>query len=218
MNRPFVKDKINPFFPLIGFLLLVFFSFPSKVIPSEKNLPLTNENFLRKTINTVLENYLKDAPFTTESIWIKQEDENPFSWIVEEEIISYLQERGPVGIGGDSMVTEKDLILSFRVIELNLEYPEVKRKGFLGKGWVVREAQVFLSFKLSNHRGEVLWSKKGGKRNSDLIEMGQLTELNNQLYSLLSPEVPESSWSKYVEPAVVTVVVGALVYLFFANR
>lgn len=218
MNKPFIKDKTNSFFLLIGFLFLVFFSFPLKVISSEKNLPLTNENFLRKTIDSVLEECLKDAPLGTKSVWIKQEGENPFFWIVEEEIVSYLQKRGPVGIDGDNIIEKEGLILGFRVIKLNLEYPEIKRKKFLGKSWVVREGQVFLSFKLSDHRGEVLWSKRGERKESDLVEMRQLTELNNKLYPFLSPEVPESNWGKYLEPAVVTVAVGALVYLFFANR
>lgn len=202
----------------IGILscVFIFSSFDSRA--QEQALPLTNENLLRETIARVLEDCLKDAPFDSKLIWIKEEGENPSAWIVEEELISYLQKRGPVGLEKEEGIEENDLVLSFRVIRLSLEYPEVKSKKLLGKSWVKRESQVLLSFNLCDSQGRVLWSKRGEKKKSDLVRMDELTDLNNKQYPYLSPEVPESSWGRYIEPAVVTVVVGALVYLFFANR
>jgi len=217
MSKLLSKGKRTGFFLSLEILFLIFVLLSSKCLASENSLPLTNESFLRQTINKVLEDCLKEAPLDSKLVWLKQEDEDPSGWIVEEEIVSYLRKKGEVGIGKEK-IKEEDLSLSFRVIKLSLEYPEIKRKKFLGKSWVRREAQILLSFKLSDHQGEVLWSKKGEGKDSDLVKMDQIAALNNKHYTFLSPEVPESSWGKLVEPAVVTAVVGALVYLFFANR
>ena len=217
MDKRFLKNQIAKFlFRLLIIANLIALSFCLS-IAQEKDKPITNENFLRRSVDRVLEDCLKEAPVGSKTVWVTQEDENPCSWLVEEEIVSYLQKRGAVGIEPANM-REGDLVLSFRIIKLNLEYPEVKSKKFLGKSWVRREAQVFLSFKLTDYRGEVLWSKRGEEVNSDLIERGLLVDLNNKSYPFLSPEVPESRWGQYIEPVAVTIVVGALVYLFFANR
>jgi len=227
MNEPVLRSKKIAFFLLTGrnafinwmkILFLVFILFTSESLALEKSLPLTNENFLRKTISEVLEDCLKEAPFDSKLVWIKDEEENPSAWIVKEEMVLYLQRRGPVGLVKKEEIGKPDLLLNFRVIKLNLEYPEVKRRKLLGKSWVRREAQVALSFNLSDFEGKVLWSKRGERKNSDLVKVDELMLLNNKQYPFLSPEVPESSWGKYVEPAVVTVVIGALIYLFFANR
>lgn len=217
MSKLISKGKRIGFFLWIEITFLIFLSLSSRCLASENSLPLTNEGFLRQTINRVLEDCLKEAPLDSKLVWLKQEDEKTSGWIVEEEIVSYLGKKGEVGIGKEK-IKEGDLSLSFRIIKLSLEYPEVKRKKFLGRSWVRREVQVLLSFILSDNLGEVLWSKKGEGKDSDLVKMDQLEALNNKHYTFLSPEVPESSWGKLVEPAVVTAVVGALVYLFFANR
>ena len=199
-------------------LFWIFTLLPFESRAQEQALPLTNENLLRETIVGVLEGCLKYAPFDSKLVWIKEEGENPSAWIVEEEIVSYLQKRGPVGLEREERIKEDDLVLGFRIIRLSLEYPEVKTKKLLGKSWVKRESEVALSFNLCDSQGRVLWSKRGEGENSDLVRIDELTDLNNKQYPYLSPEIPESSWGKYIEPAVVTVVVGALVYLFFANR
>ncbi len=207
-------------FKKIAFNLLLLSSIlsSSAILAQEKVIPLTNENFLRKTINDVLQNCLTEAPFDSQLVWIEEEEGNPSAWIVKEEVVSFLQKRGPVGMIKRDEIGKSFLTLSFRIIKLNLEYPEIKRKNLFGKSWVRREAQVALSFNLSDSEGKVRWSKRGEKESSDLLKKEEIFSLNNKQYSFLSPEIPEGSWGSLVEPAVVTVVVGALIYLFFANR
>jgi hypothetical protein len=217
MRKLFPKNKEI----IISLWIGIFLSglvFSSMSLAQEKGLPLTNESLLRQTIREVLENCLKEAPFDSKLVWIKEEGENLSAWIVKEELVSYLQKRGPVGFWEKERNEEDALVLNFRVIKLSLEYPEVKTKKLLGRSWVKRESQVALSFNLSDSLGKVLWNKRGESENSDLVRIDELTDLNNKQYPYFSPEVPESSWGKYLEPALVTVAVGALVYLFFANR
>ncbi|MCJ7497877.1 MAG: hypothetical protein MUO78_07055 [candidate division Zixibacteria bacterium] len=198
--------------------LLISILFPSVILAQEKVIPLTNENFLRKTINDVLQDCLTEAPFDSQLVWIEEEEGNPSAWIVKEEVVSFLKKRGPVGMTKRDEREKSFLTLSFRIIKLSLEYPEIKRKNLFGKSRVRREAQVALSFNLNDSEGRVLWSKRGERGSSDLLKKEEIFSLNNKQYSFLSPQIPEGSWGRLVEPAVVTVVAGALIYLFFANR
>jgi len=210
------KSKRTSFWIKVFFLVSIFFS--SKSLAQERIVPLTNEIFLRQTIKDVLEDCLKDAPVDSQMVWVKEEGENQSAWIVKEEIVSFLSKRGPVGAGEKEGQESSSPVLSYRIIKLNLEYPEIKRKKLFGKSWIARESQIAISFSLSDPDGKILWSKRGERKNSDLLRKEELLSLNNRQYPFLCPEVPESTWGRYVEPAVVTVVVGGLIYLFFANR
>jgi len=199
-------------------LLLALILSSSRSFAQEKIVSLSNEAFLRQTIKDVLEDCLKDAPLDSQMVWVREEGENPSAWIVREEIISFLSRRGPVGIKKEEDQESSSPVLSYRIIKLNLEYPEIKKKKLFGKGWIKRESDVAISFNLSAADGKILWDKRGERKNSDLLKREELASLNNRQYPFLCPEVPQSSWGKYLEPAAVTVVVGGLIYLFFANR
>ncbi len=192
--------------------------FSSGSFAQEKGIPTTNESFLRQTINDVLDDCLKEAAIDSQMVWVKEEGENESAWIVKEEIVSFLSKRGPVGMGENAGGKNSSLVLSYRIIKLNLEYPGIERKKLFGKSWIKRESQVAISFSLTDPDGRILWSKRGERKNSDLLGKEQLASLNNRQYPFLCPEVPQSTWGNYLEPAVVTVVVGGLIYLFFANR
>ena len=209
-------SKRSSFWIKVIFSVSILFS--SKSFAQEKVAPLTNEAFLRQTIKEVLEDCLKDAPIDSQMVWVNEEGENQSAWIVREEMVSFLSKRGPVGAGKKEGQESSSPVLSYRIIKLNLEYPEIKRKKLFGKSWIKRESQVALSFNLSDPDGKILWSKRGERKNSDLLRKEELLSLNNRQYPFLCPEVPESAWGRYLEPAVVTVVVGGLIYLFFANR
>jgi len=209
-------SKRSSFWIKVIFSVSILFS--SKSFAQAKVAPLTNEAFLRQTIKEVLEDCLKDAPIDSQMVWVNEEGENQSAWIVREEMVSFLSKRGPVGAGKKEGQESSSPVLAYRVIKLNLEYPEIKRKKLFGKSWIKRESQVALSFNLSDPDGKILWSKRGERKNSDLLRKEELLSLNNRQYPFLCPEVPESAWGRYLEPAVVTVVVGGLIYLFFANR
>ena len=209
------KSIRTSFWIKVFFLVSIFFS--SNSLAQEKIVPLTNEAFLRQTIKDVLEDCLKDAPIDSQMVWVKEEGENQSAWIVNEEIVSFLSKRGPVGVGKKEGQESSSPVLSYRIIKLSLEYPEINRKLF-GKSWTTRESQVAISFSLSDPDGKILWSKRGERKNSDLLRKEELLSLNNRQYPFLCPEIPQSTWGKYVEPAAVTVIVGGLIYLFFANR
>lgn len=199
-------------------LFSAFILFSSESFAQEKIVSVSNEAFLRQTIKDVLEDCLKDAPLDSQMVWVGEEGENPSAWIVREEVVSFLSKRGPVGIKKEVDQESSSPVLSYRIIKLSLQYPEIEKKKLFGKSWIKRESEVAMSFNLTDAEGKILWDRRGERKNSDLLKREELASLNNRQYPFLCPEVPQSSWGKYLEPAAVTVVVGGLIYLFFANR
>ena len=189
-----------------------------------------NETFLRDAIREYLKQSFSDFPSSTsQTIFLANESEHPAGWLLEQELSSFLiSSHFSVALATSTIetrnsdprsVASEDRNLFYRIIDLKLEYPEIKSKGFLKEKLVTRKACLNLSFQLTERKGgKIIWAKRETKEYSDVIRKGTVKKLHNPAYPFLSPSVPESSLSKYLEPALVTAVVGGLVYLFFANR
>jgi hypothetical protein len=110
-------------------------------------------------------------------------------------------------------------LLFYRIIDLKLDYPQTYRKGFLKEKLVTRRAVANLSFREENPTtGKVVWLKRGRLERTDVVRKSAIKSLNNQSYPFLSPSLSGDPMNKYLEPALLTAVVGGVIYLFFANR
>jgi hypothetical protein len=185
--------------------------------------PPSNEEFLRESIKSLIVQTFDDLPKVySRYILLKADQDHPANWLLEDELISYLlSSKHQVGLRSNETSEEsaESSSLFYRIIELSLDYPEIKRKGFFGKRLVTRRTSLNFSFRLEdNETGRVLWSKRGKHQRSDLIERSMIKSLNNESYPILSPSLPQDYQSRFIEPALVVAVVGGLIYLFFANR
>jgi len=212
---------------LIFLLIFLTVSFPAQIFAEEKekekeNL-VSNEEFLRESVRNLLHKAFVDfPPSEPRLIFVNSEEEDSANWLLEDELVSYLQSLNfqvALHSSGGQSESPKAWSLFYRIIEMRLFYPQVKRKGFLGHKVVTRRAQLNLLFRLEEkENGEVLWTKRETEERSDMVKKQNIKYLNNNSYSLLSPPLPEDPQAKYVEPAMVAAVVGGLIYLFFANR
>lgn len=208
---------------LIVFLSLSVFSFQIAIGQTEEKIK-TNEVFLRESIQGFLEKTFTDFPKGyPQLIFVRPESENSANWVLEEELTSYLTSRQfSVALHQEEFKSNKFencWELFYRIIELRLEYPKVKSKSFFGKKFVTRKSDLNLSFRLmEKDTGKILWAKRENHTSSDVIPKKTIPLIKNEQYSFLSPNLPESTTGKYVEPAIVAAVVGGLVYLFFASR
>jgi hypothetical protein len=188
----------------------------------EENPP-SNEEFLRKSISSLLADTLDDFPEAdSELLLLQAEEAQPANWLLEEELVSYLLSLN-YRVVLHSNKTRSNLpeskTLFYRIIEMSLDYPEIKRKSFLGGRMLIRRSRLNLSFQLEDEAtGQVLWTRRGQQERSDLIKRSMVKSLNNRSYPFLSPPLPDDTHSRFLEPALVAVVVGGLIYLFFANR
>ena len=212
---------------LIFLLIFLTIAFPLKVFADrneqKKENPVSNEEFLRESVRTLLHKAFLDFPQgESRFICLNSEEENPANWLLEDELLSYLQSLNfQVALHPGSVQNEfpGSWSLFYRIIQMKLSYPKVKRKGFFGHKLVTREAKLNVSFRLEEKgSGKVLWTKRETEERSDVVKKQTIKYLNNDSYSFLSPPLPQDLQAKYIEPALVAAVVGGLIYLFFANR
>jgi hypothetical protein len=181
-----------------------------------------NEIFLRESIQKLLKQSFNDFPQGSPGlVFIDPESENPANWLVQEELTSYLTAKGfqTALPQGEFRKSENCWDLFYRIIQLKLTYPIVKSKGLFREKIVTRESELNLSFRLmEKNTGKILWTRRKNHTTSDVISKKKISTLKNEQYPFLSPELPDSKTSRYIEPALVAAVVGGLVYLFFASR
>jgi hypothetical protein len=210
--------------------LLVMFlaiSSPVQVFAEEKeqkgeNL-ISNEEFLRESVKNLFYKAFLDFPQPqSRFIFVNSEEENPANWLLEDELISYLQSLNfqvALPTGDRKSDPPGAWSLFYRIIQMKLSYPQVKRKGFWGHKMVTRKVKINLSLRLEEKEsGKILWNKRETEERSDIVRKQTIKYLNNDSYSFLSPPLLEDPQAKYIEPALVAAVVGGLIYLFFANR
>jgi len=210
---------------LILLLIFLTISLPIQVFAEnkeqEKENLVSNEEFLRESVRNLLHKAFFDFP-RGESRFIFVNSEDSANWLLEDELTSYLQSLNfqvTLHPAAGQNEVPNAWSLFYRIVKMELSYPQVKRKGIFGPKLVTRKAQLNLSFRMEKkENGEVLWSKRETEERSDVIKKDDIKYLNNASYSFLSPPLPEDSRTKYLEPALVAAVVVGLVYLFFANR
>jgi hypothetical protein len=110
--------------------------------------------------------------------------------------------------------------LEFEIVDLGVAYTGVRRHAWLGSKRVEREARARIFARLvDGPQGAILWSKQAESRLMDEVphdELALLADRNDTAY--LQAQLPEKSWNKFVEPAVVTGIVIGLIVLFFSNQ
>ena len=109
--------------------------------------------------------------------------------------------------------------LYFDMLGFDLGYRAGSSRGFLKGRMIRRELQCELRINIRDGRdGALRETKNLGVGYIDEIERSDVSFVNSREIPELAPEPPGSSWSRYAEPWLVVASVGALVYLFFANR
>ncbi len=126
---------------------------------------------------------------------------------------------GPAG-GADHSLSSAPggpSVLSYRVSEIEMRYPRVKRKFWLGPKRVDRYARVRIDLRWKREN-DVLWAESVEHYASDRVPFGALRYLENEAYAFAKPELAGGSVGRFVEPLVVAGVIGGLVLLFYANQ
>ena len=130
------------------------------------------------------------------------------NWLFEHLLVEELLTRG-LAVTSDTSAAAR---LSYRVIEVAV----TGRSGLL-TNTVTRRCRVGVQLDL-DMGGERLWSGEGRAGLRDRIPKGELEALQQSRFGFAETEMEKRTWGKYVEPAIVSSVLGSLVYLFYTNR
>ena len=180
----------------------------------------TNMDLLVETAKAVVDEAVRNLEAgkvgltADDPLLIEPKSEHDANWLVEHLLVEEMLGRG-FEVTIDSSSTEGvDARLSYRIIDLGI----LGWSGLMGDH-IKRECRISVNLQVSRFvDGEVLWQHEASERVGDRIPKKRLEVLQNSRYEFANTELEEQSWGKFVEPAIVSTLLGTLVYLFFSKR
>jgi len=178
-------------------------------------LESSNLDLVTQTAQQAVRNALTDLQLpkqadgaATDLIALTSTSSHAGNWLFEHLLMEDLLSRG-LEVEVDSDATTQ---MSWRVIDLGI----TGQSGLLG-GTVTRRCRVVLRLEL-RQAGELVWSGDGHAEQQDQIPKGQLDALQHSRFGFAKTDLEQRTWGKFVEPVIVSTVLGGLIYLFFSNR
>ncbi len=111
-----------------------------------------------------------------------------------------------------------DIIYSFSVQGVELDYPEVGRTLGLWRRWIDRELKITAQVDITMaNSGRMLLSDQIQRRFSDRVSSNDFDEVDSPLYDFTTAEISESGWKGRMEEIIVLGTLAGLVAVYFAN-
>lgn len=180
----------------------------------------TNMDLVMETIEQAVDQALADMEFPADGpnregpLLIEAQAKHQANWLVDHILVERLLGRGFVVTLDSAGVQPGSIRLSYRILDLG-----VTGQSGLWRGQVHRQSRTTLALRLSSVDDETLyWQDEKTVLNTDRIPKGKVDLLQTTGYDFARTDLEEQSWGRFIEPAIVSTVLGGLVYLFFSNR
>jgi predicted kinase len=185
----------------------------SAAVPFPTNMDLLVETVASAVDESLARIEMPDDAATAPLLVVAQ-SKHDANWMVEHLLANRLLTRG-FSVTLDSTAAQPtSMRLSYRVLDLGVS----AHSGLRGSK-VSRQGRVTLALRLSDERDDVVhWQDEITRTQRDQIPKKQLAILQHDQFKFAKTELEEQTWSKFVEPVIVSTVLGGLIYLFFSNR
>lgn len=111
-----------------------------------------------------------------------------------------------------------DAVFGFRVVSVDLDYPEVGRTLGLWRSWVGRDVTVTAMLDCYEaDSGRILLQQRMIRSFSDRVPDDSFADVNSGTYPFSSAQPGEGAWQRRVEQIVVLGALAGLVAIYFAN-
>lgn len=111
-----------------------------------------------------------------------------------------------------------DYVFDYKVIGVELEYPEVGRTLGIWQRWVARDLAVTASVDISvADSGQLLFKDIVERRFSDRVDSSDFDDVESDLYEFTNAEKTGSGWQSRMEEIVVLGTLVGLIAIYFAN-
>ncbi len=191
-------------------LLLAFIGFTS--VWSQ---PVTNEQIV---VNSVREQITQGIEKDSAAALLIISGEKDLEILIAGAIADAMRSKYPQVLLSSTLAPNADN-LQFDLQGFDFSFSKGASRGFLKAHKIKRQLQAQLRITIrSGMDGQLREVKDFSVAYNDVIDPAWAKYVNSRNIPELAPQAPASGWSRYVEPTLVIGAVGALVYLFFANR
>jgi hypothetical protein len=209
---------------------------------------VTNMALLEKTLSNAVESLVKRMPVNNlkKPVIVAAAGTHEAGWIVENLLGQRLREEGvsvlvttpqpPAVLPDTSQVdtagvfvaqptkplpapVPTQLVLSYRIAEIGMEYPRIWRSHYFGKKQVQRHAYAALSVRIvDDSTGGLVWVGDSKANETDIVPASEIVFLEGKGEAWQKGTMPPGRLGAFIEPLVVAAIVGGLVYLFYSNK
>jgi hypothetical protein len=185
---------------------------------------LTNLDLLKEAVKEALlvttDRLLEEGTPHNGTVVIRSASDHKANWLVEHSLLDDLVARGlRVRVEEDVAPDSASVELSYRILDMGVEYPAQGRYHGVGRLWVERRATVKLSFQLTDGiTQEVKWIQESEASRGGRFPYNRLATIESKSYPFTKAKFEKKSWTRYLEPVIVSGVVGGLIYLFYSHR
>ena len=180
---------------------------------------ITNMDLVVSTVEQAVDQALGALEAQTvahdQLLLVTPQGKHPASWLVDHLLAEQLLARG-FAVTLDSAGAPAGVArLSYRILDLG-----VTGHAHFWDGQFQRESRVSMVLQLSGGaKGAQLdWQGEVSQRQTDQVPKSRLPVIQDTAYDFAKVEVQRQSWGKFVEPVIVSAVLGGLIHLFFSNR
>ena len=180
---------------------------------------ITNMDLVVSTVEQAVDQALgameAQAVQRDQLLLVTPQSKHAATWLVDHLLAERLLARGFAVTLDSAAAPAAAARLSYRILDLGL----TGHAHFWG-GQFQRESRVAMVLQLSGGaKGAPLdWQGEFSQRQTDQVPKSRLPILQDTAYDFAKVEVQRQSWGKFVEPVIVSAVLGGLIHLFFSNR
>ena len=178
----------------------------------------TNMDLLVETVSSAVDAGLADMDMPAEAaasaLLVVPQNKHDANWMVDHLLADKLLQRGFSVTLDSTAASGGGMRLSYRILDLGVN----GHSGLRG-GSVDRQGRVTLALQLRDEEDDIVhWQDEITRVRQDQIPKKHLDILQHDKFKFAKTELEEQTWGKFVEPVIVSTVLGGLIYLFFSNR
>lgn len=205
-----ILRKIRPWLSI----LLLGLAAPAPAVPVLTNMDLV-VGTVEQAVDRALAQLETQAVARDQLLLVAPQGKHAATWLVDHLLAEGLLARGFAVTLDSSAAPAGAPRLSYRILDLG-----VTGRASLWGGQFHRESRASLVLQLSGSAaGAPLdWQSEVAGHLADRVPKNRLPVLQDTAYDFAKVEVQQQSWGKFVEPVIVSAVLGGLIHLFFSNR
>lgn len=202
--------KICPWLPF----LLLGLAAPVSAVPVLTNMDLV-VGTVEQAVDQALGQLETQVVERDQLLLVVPQGKHAATWLVDHLLAEGLLARGFAVTLDSATAPAGTPRLSYRILDLG-----VTGRSSLWGDQFHRDSRVYLILQLSGSAtGAPLdWQGEVAGHLADRVPKDRLPLLQDTAYDFAKIEVQRQSWGKFVEPVIVSAVLGGLIHLFFSNR
>jgi hypothetical protein len=192
-------------------LLLLWTSF------SSAQEPLTNLQLIERALKTMMQEAEPHLVLADSSLlcFASPAERPAWDWLVEKAVYDHLAAKHDISLRRVDAASLEMPQLFYVPMELKIRY----ETAAIAKRKVVRRATCRLYLKSQDAQGRIIFAQEMTNSSVDTLAGKLLPSLEDKSYAFTIGERAKASWLKrMLEPLIVTVITGGIIYLFYSFR